>query len=65
MNDGVLDHLILGYGAVFDAKRKPGITRLTLHPTAFAGQPDLPGLQDVLLEHCQTSHGPLAVNLTR
>ncbi|MBP6674167.1 MAG: HDOD domain-containing protein [Vitreoscilla sp.] len=64
MNDGVLDHLILGYGAVFDAKRKPGITRLTLHPTAFAGQPDLPGLQDVLLEHWQTSHGPLALNLT-
>jgi c-di-GMP phosphodiesterase len=64
MNDGVLDHLILGYGAVFDAKRQPGITRLTLHPTSSAAAPDVPGLQEVLAQAWQPSHGMLALNLT-
>lgn len=64
MNDGVLDHIILGYGAVFDAKRKPGITRLTLHPTPQAQTPEVQGLQEVLLSQWQASHGPLALNIT-
>lgn len=64
MNDGVLNHLILGYGAVFDAKRQPGITRLTVHPTVAASAPDVSGLQSLLQHHWQAGHGPLALNIT-
>jgi EAL and modified HD-GYP domain-containing signal transduction protein len=64
MDDAILDHLILGLGALFDAKRQPGITRLTLQPVHAAPPTDIGQLQEVLGAYWQPEFGPLALNLT-
>jgi len=64
MDDAVLDQLIFGCNALFDAKQRPGTSRLTLHPLSSDAVPDMAGLQRCLHEAWPDDCGPLALNLT-
>lgn len=68
MDTPVLEHLLLGCNALFDAKRQPGISRLSIHPvtgaTLTGAAPDAAALQQVLVAAWPPALGPLALNLT-
>jgi EAL and modified HD-GYP domain-containing signal transduction protein len=64
MDDSVLDQIILGCSALFDASRKPGTSRLTVQPLVPHSPLDAPALQAALEVAWPASHGPLALNLT-
>ena len=64
MDHPVLDQLILGCSALFNAKRQPGTARLTVHPLNPGHAPDIAALQAMLQEAWPESNGPLALNLT-
>ncbi|MBP7914870.1 MAG: HDOD domain-containing protein [Vitreoscilla sp.] len=60
----VLDHVILGCGAMFDARRAPMAARVTAHPADDGGAPDAAGLLAALAEAWPAESGPLSLNLT-
>ena len=60
----ILEHVILGCGAMFDAKRVPSATRLTLHPETEGMAADPNGLLAVLEEAWPVDAGPMSLNLT-
>lgn len=60
----ILDHLILGSGAMFDARRQPMASRLTVHPDSEQTAPDPAGLLAALLESWPADAGPMSINLT-
>lgn len=63
-NHAVLDEVILGYGAMFDARRQPATARLTVHPVTDTSTPDAAGLLAVLEEAWPADAGPMSLNLT-
>jgi EAL and modified HD-GYP domain-containing signal transduction protein len=60
----ILDDVILGCGVVFDAKRKPIWTRLTVHPAHDGVAPDAPALVEALTDAWPAESGPMSLNLT-
>lgn len=64
MTAAVFDHLLLGAGTVFDARRRPMATRLTLHPLHPQHSPDAPTLVAALQELWPETAGALWLNLT-
>jgi len=60
----ILDHLILGCGAMFDAHRAPATARLTVHPAGDDAPVDPAGLLDALAEVWPADSGPMSLNLT-
>ncbi|HEV8690598.1 MAG TPA: HDOD domain-containing protein [Ideonella sp.] len=60
----ILEHVILGCGAMFDAKRVPASTRLTVHPATDGMAADPNGLLAVLAEAWPADAGPMSLNLT-
>ena len=64
MSAAVFDHLLLGAGTVFDARRRPMATRLTLHPVRADHAPDASALVAALLEAWPEESGALWLNLT-
>ena len=60
----ILEHLILGCGAMFDAKRQPMAVRLTVHPATEATPVDPNGLLAALNDAWPGESGPMSVNLT-
>lgn len=63
MNSSVLDHLLLGAGTVFDARRQPAAARLTLHPLA-AEASEAPRLLAALATEWPEGGGALWLNPT-
>jgi len=59
----VLDHVVLGAGALFDAKRQAMATRLTVFPQRADQAPDIPGLTALLAQAWPAEAGPLLLNL--
>lgn len=60
----ILEQVILGCGAMFDARRTPMAARVTVHP-AHEGVPPGPGaLLAALVESWPAEAGPLSLNLT-
>ena len=64
MTAAVFDHLLLGAGTVFDARRRPMATRLTLHPLHAEHSPDATTLVAALQEVWPETAGALWLNLT-
>lgn len=64
MTAAVFDHLLLGAGTVFDARRRPMATRLTLHPLQAEHSPDASTLVAALQEVWPETAGALWLNLT-
>ena len=64
MTAAVFDHLLLGAGTVFDARRRPMATRLTLHPVRSDQAPDAAALVAALQEAWPEDAGALWLNLT-
>jgi EAL and modified HD-GYP domain-containing signal transduction protein len=60
----ILEHVILGCGALFDARRTPMSTRLTVHPATEEAKPDPQGLLVVLADAWPDEAGPMSLNLT-
>jgi EAL and modified HD-GYP domain-containing signal transduction protein len=60
----ILEHVILGCGALFDARRTPMSTRLTVHPVTEGAAPDPNGLLAALDDAWPTEAGPMSLNLT-
>lgn len=60
----VLEHVILGCGAMFDARRQPATTRLTVHPAHDGAVPDPNGLLAALADAWPVDAGPMSLNLT-
>lgn len=60
----ILDDVILGCGAVFDAQRKPVWTRLTVHPANDGVAPDPAALVAALDDAWPAESGPMSLNLT-
>jgi EAL and modified HD-GYP domain-containing signal transduction protein len=60
----ILEHLILGCGAMFDAKRQPMAVRLTVHPANESSPVDPNGLLAALEDAWPADHGPMSLNLT-
>ncbi|TDM09251.1 MAG: hypothetical protein C4K60_08115 [Ideonella sp. MAG2] len=64
MSAAVFDHLLIGAGTVFDARRRPMATRLTLHPLRGDHAPEASALVSTLEECWPEDAGPLWLNLT-
>lgn len=60
----ILDHLVLGCGAMFDARRAPATARLTVHPAGEDAPVDPAGLLDALQGAWPADSGPMSLNLT-
>lgn len=60
----ILEHVILGCGALFDARRAPMSTRLTVHPATDEIKPDPDGLLAMLADVWPADCGPMSLNLT-
>lgn len=60
----ILEHVILGCGALFDARRVPMSTRLTVHPATEDARIDPPGLLAALTDAWPAEAGPMSLNLT-
>ncbi|MEK8034623.1 HDOD domain-containing protein [Ideonella sp. DXS29W] len=60
----ILEHVILGCGALFDARRAPMSTRLTVHPATDEVKPDPDGLLAMLADVWPADCGPMSLNLT-
>lgn len=60
----ILEQVILGCGAMFDAKRQPMAVRLTVHPASEGAPADPNGLLAALAEAWPADAGPMALNLT-
>jgi EAL and modified HD-GYP domain-containing signal transduction protein len=60
----VLEHVILGCGAMFDARRQPMTSRLTVHPFKEGVEPDPHGLLATLADAWPEEAGPMSLNLT-
>jgi len=64
MDHPVLDQLVLAYGALFNAKRQPAISRLTLHPLVGSPAELADGVLAMLAADWSEANGPLALNPT-
>ncbi|WP_141286412.1 hypothetical protein, partial [Ideonella azotifigens] len=62
MDHPVLDQLVLAYGALFNAKRQPAISRLTLHPLVGSPAELADGVLAMLAADWSEANGPLALN---
>lgn len=60
----ILDHVILGCGALFDARRTPMSTRLTAHPASESAPVDANALLAALADAWPAESGPMSLNLT-
>ncbi|MFZ5548134.1 MAG: EAL and HDOD domain-containing protein [Pseudomonadota bacterium] len=60
----ILEQVILGCGAVFDAKRTPMWTRLTVHPVGEGAAADPAALVAALNEAWPADAGPMSLNFT-
>jgi EAL and modified HD-GYP domain-containing signal transduction protein len=60
----ILEHVILGCGAMFDAKRVPMAARLTVHPFTEGMAADPKGLLEALADAWPAEAGPMSLNLT-
>lgn len=64
MDHPVLDQLVLGYGALFNAARKPYAGRLTVHPLRGDAAGHSQGLLELLAQAWPSDNGPLAISPT-
>jgi c-di-GMP phosphodiesterase len=60
----ILEQVILGCGAMFDARRQPATTRLTVHPVNDSVVPDPNSLLAELADAWPAEAGPMSLNLT-
>jgi c-di-GMP phosphodiesterase len=64
MDHPVLDQLLLGYGALFNAARRPHAARLTVHALRGEGAVNAQGVLELLASAWPAEHGPLAISAT-